>query len=211
MTPGEGVLKIKLSKIRPIKITAGAPGGGPDPAQTKLKTVYEPVNKESGQLSSGVSSNVLTETEQPKEKRIPPVRASQPTLGIDKRKRPIIPPRRVGGPNANGNGDPEGNGNSPGNGSNSHGSSGPDGNGKSPINGNPQRERYTQRGGGGSNGDGVMGVPQIEEEDLPEKMEIQMEEMEVLTLMIVGMGMIHPHQTPPCPEEEGIGDPNMFM
>ena len=38
-----------------------------------------------------------------------------------------------------------------------------------------------------------------------------MEEMEVLTLMIVGMGMIlHPHQTPHC-QEEGIGDPNMFM
>ena len=57
-----------------------------------------------------------------------------------------------------------------------------------------------------------MGVPQIEEEDLPEKMGIQMGEMEVLTLMIVGMRMIlHPHQTPHCPEEEGIGDPNMFM
>ena len=57
-----------------------------------------------------------------------------------------------------------------------------------------------------------MGIPQIEEGDLPEKMGIQMEEMEVLTLMIVGMGMIlHPHQTPQCPEEEGIGDPNMFM
>ena len=57
-----------------------------------------------------------------------------------------------------------------------------------------------------------MGVPQIEEEDLPNEMGIQMEEMEVLTLIIVGMGMIlHPHQTPHCPEEEGIGDPNMSM
>ena len=67
VTPGGGVLKIKLSKKRPIKITAGAPGGEPDPAQTKLKTVYKPINKESGQLPSGVNSNVLTETEQPKE------------------------------------------------------------------------------------------------------------------------------------------------
>ena len=50
--------------------------------KTKLKTVHEPICKESGQLPSGVSSNVLNETEQPKEKRIPPVRASQPTLGI---------------------------------------------------------------------------------------------------------------------------------
>ena len=52
-----------------------------------------------------------------------------------------------------------------------------------------------------------MGVLQIEEEDFPEEMGIQMEEMEVLTLMIVGMGMmLHPHQTPYYPEEEGIGD-----
>ena len=44
-----------------------------------------------------------------------------------------------------------------------------------------------------------------EEEDLLEKMVIQMEEMEVLTLMTVGMGMIlHPQQILPHPEEEGI-------
>ena len=50
-----------------------------------------------------------------------------------------------------------------------------------------------------------------EGEDLLERMEIQMEEMEVLTLMIVGMGMIlHPHQTPHCSEED-IEDPDMFM
>ena len=23
--------------------------------------------------------------------------------------------------------------------------------------------------------------------------------------------ILHPHQTPHCPEEEGIGDPNIFM
>ena len=68
MTPGGGLLKIKLSKKRPIKITAGAPAGEPDPAQTKLKTVHEPINKESGQLPSGISSDVLIETEQPKKK-----------------------------------------------------------------------------------------------------------------------------------------------
>ena len=154
MTPGGGVLKIKLSKKRPIKITAGAPDGEPDPAQTKLKTVYEPINKESGHSPSGVSSNVLIETEQPKEKRIPPVRASQPTLGIGERKMPTIPPRRVGGPNGNGSGDLDGNGSSHGHGSSSQGNSGSDGNGNSPTNGNPQGERYSQGGGGGSNGDG---------------------------------------------------------
>ena len=35
VVPGGGVLKIKLSKKKPIKITAGAPDGEPDPAQTK--------------------------------------------------------------------------------------------------------------------------------------------------------------------------------
>ena len=40
VTPGGRVLKIKLSEKRPIKITAGAPDGEPDPAQTKLKTVH---------------------------------------------------------------------------------------------------------------------------------------------------------------------------
>ena len=112
MTPGGVVLKIKLPKKRPIKITAGASKGEPDPTQTTLKTVHESISKESGQLPLGVSSNVLIETQQPKEKRIPPVRASQPTLGIGERKRPNIPPKRVSGPNADGNGDPDGNGSS---------------------------------------------------------------------------------------------------
>ena len=48
VTPGRGVLKIKLSKKKPIKITAGAPDGEPDPAQTELKTVYGPISEEGG-------------------------------------------------------------------------------------------------------------------------------------------------------------------
>ena len=44
VTPGGGVLKITLSKKGPIKITAGAPDGQPDPTQTKLKTVHEPIS-----------------------------------------------------------------------------------------------------------------------------------------------------------------------
>ena len=150
MTPGGGVLKIKLSKKRQIKITAGAPNG----LMESLIQLKQNLSKESGQLSLGVSSNVLIETEQPKEKRIPPVRASQPTLGIGKRKRPNIPPKRVSRPNASGNGDPDGNGSFHGHGSNSPGNNGSNGNGNSPISGNPQREGYSQRGGGGSNGDG---------------------------------------------------------
>ena len=46
--PGGGVLKIKLSKKKPIKITAEAPDGEPDPAQTKIKTVHDPMNRGDG-------------------------------------------------------------------------------------------------------------------------------------------------------------------
>ena len=74
MTPGGEVLNIKLSKKKAIKITAGAHDREPDPAQTKLKTVHKPIGEESEWLPLGVSSNVLIETEQPKEKTIPPVR-----------------------------------------------------------------------------------------------------------------------------------------
>ena len=149
VAPGGGVLKIKLSKKKRIKITAGAPDGEPDLAQTKLKTVYGPISKKGGQLPLGESSNVLIETEQPREKGIPPVRASQPTLGIGH-----ILLKRVSEPNANENGDPDGDGSFHGHGGSSHGNSGSNGGGGSPDNGNPQRKGYSQRRGGGSNGDG---------------------------------------------------------
>ena len=197
-----------MSKKKPIKITAGAPDGEQYPTQTKLKTVYGPTSKESGQLPLGVSSNVLIETEQPREKEIPPVRASQPTLGIAERRGPHIPPKRVSGLNANGNGDPDGNGSSHGHGSGSHGNSGSNGNGNSPNNGNPQRKGYSQRRGGGSNGDGESNGnedPPDRRKERPGGKGIWMEEIEVLTLMIVGLGMIlHPHQIPHYPEEESI-------
>ena len=45
VVPGGGVLKIKLSKKKPLKITAGASNGGPEPDQTKVKTVQDPINE----------------------------------------------------------------------------------------------------------------------------------------------------------------------
>ena len=75
-----GIPSVTLRK--PIKITAGAPEGEPDPAQTKVETVYEPIDKENGQPPSSENPNILAETEQPKEKKVSPVRTSQPTLGI---------------------------------------------------------------------------------------------------------------------------------
>ena len=80
------MLKIKLSKKKPIKITAGAPGGEPDPAQTKVKTVHDPIDRKNGQPSSSLKPGVVVGIEQPKGKRIPPERVSQPMLGIGKRK-----------------------------------------------------------------------------------------------------------------------------
>ena len=123
--------------------------------------------------------------------------------------RDLPPPRAVSRPNGNGNGDPGGNGRSHGHGSSSHENGGPNGNGNPPGERNPQGGEEVQVEMGDLVG---VGTPQIEEENLPEKMGIQVEGMGVQTLMIVGMEMIlHPHQTPHCPKEEGIGGPDMFM
>ena len=52
----------------------------------------------------------MVNAEQPKEKKIPPVRASQPMLRMSERERSNILPRRMGGPSGSGNGDPGRNG-----------------------------------------------------------------------------------------------------
>ena len=65
------MLKIKLSKKKPIKITAGAPGGEPDPAQTKVKTVHDPIDRKNGQPSSSLKPGVMVGIEQLKEREYP--------------------------------------------------------------------------------------------------------------------------------------------
>ena len=185
VVPGGGVLKIKLSKKKPIKITPGVPDGEPDPAQTKVKTVHDLIDRKNGQPSSGLKPGVVFGAEQPKEKKIPPERVRHPMLGMGKGERLNIPPRRTGGPDGSGNR-----------------ASGRDGDPLTIVIAQMRMEDLV----------GMATLQIGEEEDLLERMEIQMEEMEVLTLMIVGMGMIlHPHQTPHCPEEEDIEDPNIFM
>ena len=52
-----------------MKITAGAPEGEPDPAQTKVKTVHEPIDKENGQLPSSVNPNVWLELNSPRKRK----------------------------------------------------------------------------------------------------------------------------------------------
>ena len=121
--PGRGVLKIKLSRKKPIKITAGAPEGEPDPAQTKVKPIHDPIDRRNGQPLSGLRPGVVVGTEQPKEKKIPPENLSQLILGMGKGERPNI----LGGNGASGrNGDSHDHGNSP----NENG--GPGGNGDPP-------------------------------------------------------------------------------
>ena len=119
------------------------------------------------------------------EKKIPPGGMSQPMLGMSKDKKPNIPPKRMGRPNG---GD----------------------NGTSGRNGTSMTMAIAQMRMADLVG---MEILQIgEEEDLQERMEIQIEEMEVLTLMTVGMEMTpHPQQILLLPEEEGIENPNMFM
>ena len=78
--PGGGVLKIKLSKKKPIKITAGAPDGEPDPAQTKIKTIHNPTNRRDGQPISNSKSGVVVGVGQSVEKKIPLGGIRQPML-----------------------------------------------------------------------------------------------------------------------------------
>ena len=83
--PGGGVLKIKLSKKKLIKITAEATDGEPDPAQTKVKAVHDPINRGNGQPISNLKPSVMVDIGQPVEKKIPPGRMSQPMLGMSRK------------------------------------------------------------------------------------------------------------------------------
>ena len=178
--PGGGVLTIKLSKKKPIKITAGAPDGEPDPAQTKVKTIHNPTNRREGPISNS-KSGVVVGVGQSVEEKITLGGIRQPMLRMSREERPNIPAKKM------------------------------------VMTMGPQMEVGTPM---------TMAIAQIrmedlvgmeilqigEQEDLLERVEIQMEEMEVLTLMTVGMEMIlHPQQIPLLPEGEGIENPNMFM
>ena len=185
VVPGGGVLKIKLSKKKPIKITAGAPNGEPDPAQTKVKTIHDPINRRNGQPISNPKSGVVVGVWQSVEKKIPLGEIRQSMLRVSRRERPNIPPEGMGRSNGDDNGTSNGNGDS---------------------------HDHDNSPNGIKDLVGVETLQIGEEEDLLEKMEIQMEEMEFLTLMIVGMGMIlHPQQILLLPEGEGIENLNMFM
>ena len=151
VVPKGRVLKIKLSKKKPIKITAGAPDGEPDPAQAKVKTIHDPIDRKNGQPLSGLRPGVVVGTEQPKEKKKTPEGVGQTMLGMGKREGPNIPPRRMGGPNGGGNGASSRNGDSHDHGNSSNENGGPGWNGDPPDRrgGGPPRENGNLDGGGG--------------------------------------------------------------
>ena len=154
VVPGGGVLKIKLSKRKPIKITAEAPDG--DSAQTKVKTVHDPMNRRDGQPISNLKPGVVVGVGQSVEKKIPPGGISQPLLRMSREEGPNIPPERMGRPNGNDNGASHRNGDSHDHGNSPHGNGEPGGNGDPPDRrgGRPPRENGNPDGGdGGSDPD----------------------------------------------------------
>ena len=117
--PGGGVLKIKLSKRKPIKITAGTPDGEPDPAQSKVKAIHDPVNRRNEQPILNPESGMMVGVGQSVEKNISLGGIRQPMLGMSGEERSNIPPQRMGRSNGNNNGASDKNGN-PHDHSNSH-------------------------------------------------------------------------------------------
>ena len=147
--PGGGVLKIKLSKKKPIKITAGAPDREPDPAQTKVEAIHDPINRRNEQPISNPESGVMVGVGQSVERKIPLGGIRQPMLRMSREERSNIPPERMGRHNDNGvsdkNWDSHDHGNSP----NENG--GPGGNRDPPDRrgGRPLRENGDPDGGDG--------------------------------------------------------------
>ena len=156
VVPGGGMLKIKLLKKKQIKITAEASDGEPDPAQTKVKTVHDPINRGDGQPISNLKPGVVVGIGQSVEKKIPPGGMSQPMLGMSREGRPNIPPERMGRPNGDDNGTSDRNGDSHDHGNRPDENGGPGGNGDPPDRrgGGPPRENGNPDGGdGGSDPD----------------------------------------------------------
>ena len=103
VVPGGGVLKIKLSKRKPIKITAGAPDGEPDPAQTEVKAIRDPINRRNEQPIPSPESGIMIGVGQSVERKISPEGIRQPMLRMSREERSNVPPQRMKGPNDNDN------------------------------------------------------------------------------------------------------------
>ena len=132
VVPGERVLKIKLSKRKPIKITAGAPGGEPDPTHTKVKAIHDPMNRGNEQPISNPESGVMVGVGQSVERKISLGGMRQPMLRMKKEERSNTLPQRMGRPNGNDNGASDKNGNPHDHGNSPNETGGPGGNRGSP-------------------------------------------------------------------------------
>ena len=92
VTPGGRVLKLTLSKRKPLRITTEAPSGEPDPSQTTVKTVYDPKKEKGDQTERGTINIAQTGLEQFKRKEAPPIGGKEP-LQEDENGKLNRPPR----------------------------------------------------------------------------------------------------------------------
>ena len=157
VTPGGGVLKLTLSKGKPLKITTKAPSGEPDPSQTTVKTVYDLIKEKGDQTERGTINIAQTGFEQFRRKEAPPIGGREP-LQEGENGKFNRPPGGQGGlgdkgskRNGNGNGKPHGNGGPGGNGD-SNGGGGPGENGEPPRRGGEEPPGRNGESGGGDGG-----------------------------------------------------------
>ena len=78
VTPGGGVLKLTLSRKKPLKITTRAPSGEPDPSQTTVKTVYDPKKEKGDQTERGTINITQTGLGQSRREEAPPIGGREP-------------------------------------------------------------------------------------------------------------------------------------
>ena len=149
VTPGGGVLKLNLSKKKPLKITTKAPSGEPVPSQTTVKTVYH-LKKEKGyQTERGTIDIAQTGLEHFRREEAPPIGGREPPQEDENGKFNRRPGGQGGlddkGSKRNGNGGPGGSGDP-------NGGGGPGENGEPPRRGGGEPPRRNEELGGGDGG-----------------------------------------------------------
>ena len=198
VTPGGGALKIKLSKKKPLKITAGAPDG-------QSETIPMELERNWGSKRTVPSSHVDTTSES----TLPTRRSGAPIFIPPMHPESNVRPQK--GTSIKGESDLKG--------STSHGLT------KERVsqvqghdtrrNQKPVRENIPSgNGGGGDSSGGTSGDQRFpgEERALPEEMVIREEEvMMILTPVMMVVEMILPPQTPLPQGEENIKVLNMCM
>ena len=159
VTPGGGVLKLTLSRKGPLRITTEAQNKRPDPLQTAIKTAYDPT-KEKGPLQGG--KNIEAKTTSRKGESFEDQRIKPRKVPNDKRDESFP---ENGGPIRKIN--PDGNGNSGGNG-------GPDKGRKPPRKGKEPPNGFRRMNGDGrgsdpsdDDGDGGGSIPPSSESTPP--------------------------------------------